>query len=648
MARTNRGDEERGDWRGAYGRVAAWIALASLIGGIASLLAFPWGSLATRLFLPAALFGEAAIVAVLGVALSVSGGRRGALIANLVLVVVIVLTVASGVSRLAQGWGLRGGAPLDWRGRVVLPDDYEHPDAGLLDVSVSYEWFGRGLRYSHGYIDENGVFVIPPQFDVAGAFNDGVAVVSVDDEYGVIDASGTWFVLPGYTSCLWRFRNHRLGVEALSGLWGFVDPNGVEVIAPRFDEVRHFYENYAAVRIGDLWGYVDQSGEMIEPQFDEAQYFAGGLAAVRTGDLWGYVDRHGEYAIPPRFGEAWPLSDDRAAVNVGGFTSAMLECRGGAWGYVDNEGKLAIPPRFPSPSWFDAGVAKVELGAHEFRINKQGGIVGTRAPAGDERWTPRFTAGQRREFMLSQEVITQGIDSETVVMADRDIEVTVREVKSEGAAIDWRAGTLDMVDGDRQDIPKWFRLDEDFQYRVRTDASGCPQRLENLVAYQKVVAPTNGKGHEDEAGEADLTTNGTSEGGSLGISPDFLEAFALRDMSILFGACAVPAIAAESKPRRELVWLPRFGAFETETNLQVLLPASDEDVVVVHRWQQGQPAGRSGAEERSRVTDRLFVQTIYEIDPASGWPRDVTYESTVRLGDDVQYLRMIFEAVTDD
>ncbi len=42
--------------------------------------------------------------------------------------------------------------------------------------------------------------------------------------------------------------------------WGYFDPRGREVIAPRFDEAGPFREGLALVREGGFHGYVDRAG----------------------------------------------------------------------------------------------------------------------------------------------------------------------------------------------------------------------------------------------------------------------------------------------------------------------------------------------------------------------------------------------------
>ena len=48
----------------------------------------------------------------------------------------------------------------------------------------------------HGYIDKAGKIVIPPQFDDAGPFADGVATVAIGEKIGYVDKSGKYLWTP--------------------------------------------------------------------------------------------------------------------------------------------------------------------------------------------------------------------------------------------------------------------------------------------------------------------------------------------------------------------------------------------------------------------------------------------------------------------
>lgn len=45
-----------------------------------------------------------------------------------------------------------------------------------------------------GYIDKTGKIIINPQFDTAGAFNEGIAIVSTGGKFGYIDKTGKIFI----------------------------------------------------------------------------------------------------------------------------------------------------------------------------------------------------------------------------------------------------------------------------------------------------------------------------------------------------------------------------------------------------------------------------------------------------------------------
>lgn len=81
------------------------------------------------------------------------------------------------------------------------------------------------------------------------------------------------------------------------------------VINPQFDYAGEFSEGLAMVKVGDKWGYIDKTGEMvINPQFDcpphfnadanaDAVEFSEGLAPIKISDKWGYTDKTGEMVI---------------------------------------------------------------------------------------------------------------------------------------------------------------------------------------------------------------------------------------------------------------------------------------------------------------------------------------------------------------
>ena len=78
-----------------------------------------------------------------------------------------------------------------------------------------------------------------------------------------------------------------------SGLWGFRNQKTGRVdIECRFDEVSEFTEKITSVRIGQLWGFIDQKGKMvIQPKFDQVEDFVDGRFWVKNSHGSFLIDR---------------------------------------------------------------------------------------------------------------------------------------------------------------------------------------------------------------------------------------------------------------------------------------------------------------------------------------------------------------------
>lgn len=128
----------------------------------------------------------------------------------------------------------------------------------------------------YGYCDRGGTTVIPPQFDSASLFSEGLASVRVN------------------------------------GKDGYVDTNGKLVIPLSFDSASIFMNGRAAVKKGSKWGYIDQKGKPVT-DFDYLSTFAftEGLAAVvvekGNGAQAGFIDDRGKFVIKPQFDDASPV-----------------------------------------------------------------------------------------------------------------------------------------------------------------------------------------------------------------------------------------------------------------------------------------------------------------------------------------------------
>jgi len=144
-----------------------------------------------------------------------------------------------------------------------------------------------------GYINKSGDMVIPPQFDRAMSFCEGLGRVGIGDKQGYIDETGK-IVIPLQFAEAYPFREGLAGAR-IDEKFGYIDKTGAFVIQPQFDHVEPFFEGLAAVMAGEKWGYIDRTGKyVVEPQFDKVWSFNDGIAPVTKGDIHGYIDNAGK------------------------------------------------------------------------------------------------------------------------------------------------------------------------------------------------------------------------------------------------------------------------------------------------------------------------------------------------------------------
>lgn len=167
---------------------------------------------------------------------------------------------------------------------------------------------------------------------------------------------------------------------------------------------RKFYYGLAKYNEGNLWGHINQKGEVVIPlQFAYAADFYDGLAAVKTSDgRWGYIDTKGNYQIQPQFRCVVYFSEGLAAASLTGYGE---NCQNGKWGFIDKSGRWAIQPIFDKvDAVFKNGTAKVTYQGSSGYIDKSGQWVDNSVNQQNSQQTYNQTA--RQTYQSSSSVIT--------------------------------------------------------------------------------------------------------------------------------------------------------------------------------------------------------------------------------------------------
>lgn len=242
------------------------------------------------------------------------------------------------------------------------------------DLKLHYDWgenFHEGRaavlnekKAKWGFIDKNGILVIPAIYDKVYFFSEGLAFVKKKGKYFYIDLDGNikidkilpsnnlnfhfsdgiawiWDKKKGYVAIdksghhlfnIDEFYRYKVDAfhDGLSRIekraykdfkdiytYGFIDKIGAQVIDFKYDDAKNFSEKIAAVKSGNKWGMIDAKGKLIIPLvYDDIKSSSEGLVAVKNKGKWGFVNHDGKEVIPCKYDEVESFSEDFAVVRI--------------------------------------------------------------------------------------------------------------------------------------------------------------------------------------------------------------------------------------------------------------------------------------------------------------------------------------------
>jgi len=232
-----------------------------------------------------------------------------------------------------------------------------------------------------GYIDNQGFFVIKPQYENAMDFqSNGLAVVQKGEHSGIIDRFSKYVVPPKYDSIM-EFSEGRAAVVDKAGFkvidesgkvittraynfigmyqegralfgntnpqgeyrYGYLDRHGREILPAQYEEGSDFKDGKALVKIKEKqYALIGLNGETLHTyNYVIVSNLGDGLLAFRQdyNSEFGYIDINGNVVLPPQYTTALPFSRDRAVVN----TSVGIINQ---YGLIDKKGNFIIKPLY--------------------------------------------------------------------------------------------------------------------------------------------------------------------------------------------------------------------------------------------------------------------------------------------------------------
>lgn len=151
-----------------------------------------------------------------------------------------------------------------------------------------------------GYINKAGEWAVAPAFFVAEPFVDGRAVVQLSpDRYGLIDTAGTYLMQPLHKKIVDNHQRICLVRQSYSA-FHFISEDLRRLHAGSFTQAHPFRDGVAPVRVGKLWGIINQQGLFVlSPKYQTMSPFENGYAQVGIETRFGVSNTKGEIIIPP-------------------------------------------------------------------------------------------------------------------------------------------------------------------------------------------------------------------------------------------------------------------------------------------------------------------------------------------------------------
>ncbi len=195
--------------------------------------------------------------------------------------------------------------------------------------------FSKGNNF--GVLNEKGAYFIPLKYDSISA-DDGFFYLKKDEQWSVINQFGRNVTKYKYDDL--KPESESLIAVKRRGYWGFIDFQGDEVIANKFDSVTPFKYLTSRVHFLDGFGTINQFGEWIcEPIYDEIIIHKEGITEARLKSRIDLVNNDGN-VIFQTYNTLKPYD--------GGFIETTAE---GKTGFVMRDGRIVKQPIFDEISF---------------------------------------------------------------------------------------------------------------------------------------------------------------------------------------------------------------------------------------------------------------------------------------------------------
>ena len=209
----------------------------------------------------------------------------------------------------------------------------------VSSVQAELQSFGKELYpYASnegmmGYMDEHGAQIIPASYDWVGEFREGLAVVMLGDNYGVINKQGQVHIPVKY-DFISDFHNG-YSIFELNAAFGLFNRAGIVVINNEYADLEWAFGDLLVYENDGKKGVMNIQGDFLSPlMFNEVNPVNEMLAIVTIDGLSGVINSSLMRVIP--------IAYEQVIQNEHGF----MVLNGGVRGIFDPFGKVLLPVDF--------------------------------------------------------------------------------------------------------------------------------------------------------------------------------------------------------------------------------------------------------------------------------------------------------------
>ena len=246
-------------------------------------------------------------------------------------------------------------------GKEIIPISYHWVYTGKIDDNIPI--VAELNDNNAGYINTKNEWVIPPTYQYAFDFQQGVAIVKKGRNYMYINLKGEPVIQDFDNYVIQNYviepsdNTYIVGVRKECKYMVY-DLNG-----NLLDTYDGFINNWSGnaifgVKKGGKWGYIDGYGKVIVPfEYEEVNNFSEGLASVRKDGKWGYINPKNEIVIPIEFTNK----------EVGFFKNGGAEYytdRGA--GLINLKGEIIAEPKYDSIEYVNGNIAIVSFNGYNY------------------------------------------------------------------------------------------------------------------------------------------------------------------------------------------------------------------------------------------------------------------------------------------